>query len=277
LQLRKNTAMKSRQFFLSVIFALLVCVQPNFAQKLSSVKGEKKPVNRSSLTYESNKGDSILYLKGYSVIYSYALGLPRYVFHRLTVDQLITNESRPAVKRSNSFYPYKLPNGQLSATNRDYLKSGYDRGHMVPAGDFVWNKELKNETFYYININPQTPWLNRGIWANMEKRIRDRALSYQEDAYVVTGVVFNTKSGDQIGPRKIQVPVAFFKIVYFNKRNKMFAFLFDNTVESFEGRLSDFQVSVDMLEKITGEDFYDLLENNVEAILEASIENFDDK
>ena len=130
---------------------------------------------------------------------------------------------------------------------------------MVPAGDFLWNKKLKDETFLYTNINPQTAVLNRGIWANLENRIRSKVVKNAEDAYIVTGAVFNSACENKIGPNELCVPVAFFKIVYFERRNSMFAFLFDNTVDNYEGNIAEFQVSVNFIEQITREDFFDLM------------------
>lgn len=268
--------MRSNRYFHSIFFFTFLFAHLGFAQTLSIGEGSRESVSGKHLTYESNKGDSLLYFKGYSVIYSYTYNLPRFVFNLLTVDQLVSNENRLPVKRSNSFYPYTLPNGTLSATNADYSKSGYDRGHMVPAGDFVWNKELKDETFCYVNINPQLPTLNRGIWAIIENRIRDKVLKLSEDAYVVTGVIFNPNNSDHIGLNDICVPVAFFKIVYFEKQNKMFAFIFDNTIDRYVGEIIDFQVTVDFIEKITGEDFFDLIDDVSEARMEAVIENFNE-
>ncbi len=268
--------MRLRRYFLSGLFLTLLFSQSGLAQTLKIGDGNKDTASRKHLAFESNKGDSILYFKGYSVIFSYTYYLPRYVFNLLTVDQLVFNENRPPVKRSNSFYPYTLPNGNLSATNADYSKSGYDRGHMVPAGDFVWNKELKDETFYYVNINPQIPTLNRGIWANLENRIRDKVLKSSENAYVVTGVVFNPEYREQIGPNGMCVPVAFFKIVYFEKQKQMYAFMFDNTIERYVGDITDFQVTVDFIEHITGEDFFDLIDDEIEAKTESVIVKFNE-
>jgi endonuclease G len=271
---QKNTVMRLKLYFHSILIITLFLSQSVLAQTLSIGEGNKGSDKSAHLKFEFNQGDSILYFKGYSVIFSYTNNLPRYVFHLLTVDQLISNENRPPAKRSSSFFPYTLPNGNLSTTNVDYSKSGYDRGHMVPAGDFVWDKELKDETFFYVNINPQIPSLNRGIWANLEKRIRDKVLKLSEDAYVVTGAVFNANYREQIGPNGLCVPVAYFKIVYFEKQNEMFAFMFDNTVEIYAGDIEDFQVTVDFIEKITDEDFFDLLDDNIETQLESDIVKF---
>ena len=51
-----------------------------------------------------------------------------------------------------------------SASNDDYKKSGYDRGHLAPAGDMGWSEQAMKESFYYSNMSPQNPSFNRGIW-----------------------------------------------------------------------------------------------------------------
>lgn len=267
--------MKLRLSLFSLLFTALLSTGL-WAQMPKNVKRSNDTTLNRHMLFESNLGDSIVHMNGYSVIFNYRYRLPNYVFNQLTVDQLVSDESRPPVKRSNSFYPYQLPNGSSSATNSDYSKTGYDRGHMVPAGDFVWNRELKDETFYHININPQKPGLNRGIWANLEARIRDRVMRDREDAHVVTGVIFSPECREKIGTRGMCVPVSFFKLVYFPKSNRMYAFLFDNTVDSFQGDIRDFQISVDLIEQITGEDFFDLLDVGLQAKLESVILRFDD-
>jgi len=268
--------MKSKQSLIKLIL-FIVCI-PNIglAQILQISEGSKDTSRNVHMAFESNKGDSILYYQGYAVIYSYTYNLPRYVFHLLTVDQLTIDSTRIKVKRSNSYRPATLPNGTLSATKADYYKSGYDRGHMVPAGDFVWNKELKDETFCYTNINPQKAVLNRGIWENLENKIRGKVLKYSENAYIVTGAIFNSKCEERIGPDSLCVPVAYFKILYFESKKSMFAFLFDHTVDQYMGEITDFQVTVDEIEQITGENFFDLLDDDFEAKLESVIVKFDD-
>ena len=268
--------MKLRRYFLSFFCFIFCLTHSGSSQVLKPGVGPKLSFNGKHLAFESNKGDSILFYKGYTVVFSYRYNLPLYTFHVLTTEQLIADSIRVPVKRSNSFYPTFLPVGTLSATNIDYSKSGYDRGHMVPAGDFVWDKELKDETFFYTNINPQIPNLNRGIWAHLENQIRSRVLQLVQEAVVVTGVVFNPDCQERIGPNGLCVPVAFFKIVFFEKRNEMFAFLFDNTIDYYQGDLSDFQVTVDFLELITGEDFFDLLDDEREALIESKLIFFND-
>ena len=268
--------MKLKLSLIKLILFAICLPNMGFSQNLQIGAGFKGTTRNVHMAFESNNGDSILYYQGYSVIFSYEYDLPRYGFNLLTVDQLTIDTTRTPVKRSNSYRPVILPNGSLSSTKVDYYKSGYDRGHMVPAGDFVWNKELKDETFFYTNMNPQKAVLNRGTWVNLENRIRNKVLRYAENAYVVTGAIFNPKCEKRIGPDSLCVPVAYFKIVYFESKKSMFAFLFDHTVEQYVGDITDFQVPVDAIELITGEDFFDLLDDELEAKMESVIIKFYD-
>ena len=64
----------------------------------------------------------------------------------------------------------KVPSG--SAKPSDYIKSGYDRGHLCPAADMAHSAEAMEETFLMSNISPQLPVFNRGIWKSLEKLVR---------------------------------------------------------------------------------------------------------
>ena len=48
-----------------------------------------------------------------------------------------------------------------SANNKDYLKSGFDRGHLANAEDFAFDCEMERCTFSYYNCLPQHQKLNR--------------------------------------------------------------------------------------------------------------------
>ena len=49
-----------------------------------------------------------------------------------------------------------------SADWRNYRGSGYDRGHLCPAGDRRFSEQAYNETFYTSNISPQDTYFNAG-------------------------------------------------------------------------------------------------------------------
>lgn len=167
------------------------------------------------------------------------------------------------VGRTNNFREDKMV-ASGSAKPSDYVKSGYDRGHLCPAGDMTQSVEAMSETFYMSNMSPQIPGFNRGIWKSLEEQVRKWGKA--ERIYVVTGPVFKDEKG-KIGESGVTVPGYYYKIVYSPARNQMIAFVLPN--EKSEKRFSDHVVSVDSVERMTGIDFFehmpDTLENRLEA------------
>lgn len=105
----------------------------------------------------------------------------------------------------------------------DYFRSGYDRGHMVPAADAKISQQAMDETFFLTNIAPQVgEGFNRHYWAYVEDFCR-RLTSNFEDVYVFTIPLYlPTKHADGkwrttyevIGnPPSIAVPTHFAKVI----------------------------------------------------------------
>ena len=68
----------------------------------------------------------------------------------------------------------------------DYFRSGYDRGHMVPAADAKFSQPAMDETFLLTNIAPQVGvGMNRDYWAHTEDFVRRLTQSFA-DLYVFT-------------------------------------------------------------------------------------------
>ncbi|NRT16075.1 endonuclease G [Flavobacterium sp. 28A] len=153
-----------------------------------------------------------------------------------------------------------------SADWRNYKRSGYDKGHLCPAGDMEFSKSAYDDTFYTSNISPQNHDFNGGIWNRLEQKVRYWAQRY-DGVYVVTGGVLKNTS-KTIGTEKVVVPDFFYKIILdeSNGKYKMIAFLIPNVKSNKP--LYDFVVSVDSIEKMTGIDFFPKLEDAVENNLE---------
>lgn len=172
-------------------------------------------------------------------------------------------------ERSNKFKKDTLVTTG-SALPEDYTKSGYDRGHLCPAADMRWNKEAMNETFYMSNMSPQVPGFNRGIWKQLEEQVRNWVL--QDDTlFICTGPILRNGLNTIGRKNKVSVPEQFYKIIldYTQPEIKMIAFLMDN--ESSKDQLEDFVVKTDMIEELTGIDFFPELPDSIEAILESRI------
>ena len=74
--------------------------------------------------------------------------------------------------RHDAFMPDPEVPYTKSATTNDYKNSGWNRGHMAPAGDMKWSEQAMKESFYLSNICPQNKNLNSGIWKDLEEQVR---------------------------------------------------------------------------------------------------------
>lgn len=147
----------------------------------------------------------------------------------------------------------------------DYASSGYDRGHMCPGGDCNWNDKGRDETFLLSNMCPQNPNLNRGDWKEIEIACRKWAQKYGS-IYIVCGpIFFKSQEHERIGPNKIPVPEAFFKVVLCpdSLSPKGIGFICRNTDGN---RKKDFYVnSIKQVERVTGYRFFVHLDDSIKS------------
>lgn len=169
--------------------------------------------------------------------------------------------------RTNDFRPDSLVKVGTADKN-DYLMSGYDRGHLAPSADFRWSKRALSESYFYSNMSPQRPELNREKWADLEDFIRTYVLSSNEPVFVVTGGVL-TDSLKYIGiDKKISVPKYYYKVVadLEGSDKKAIAFIMRNGVNTYP--VISYAVSVDSVEALTGLDFFPKLDDTLETRIE---------
>jgi endonuclease G len=160
-----------------------------------------------------------------------------------------------------------------SATLKDYYRSGYDRGHLAPAGDMKFSEEAMSESFYMSNMSPQKPAFNRGIWRELEEEVRELAVE-NGSLFVITGPVFGEQV-KKIGESGVSIPKAYYKVLldYTEPEVKAIAFLLAN--EGSKKDVYEFAVTVDSVEAVTNIDFFpalpDLEENMLESQFNASL------
>lgn len=167
--------------------------------------------------------------------------------------QLLRENSGKSLTRSDRFLvDPRVSTG--SANNKDYLKSGYDRGHLAPAADFGWSVQAMNESFYYSNMSPQIPSFNRGVWKRLETQVRNWA-SIDSCIYIVTGPILSDNL-PSIGPNAVSVPNAYYKVVldYYSNSPKGIGFIIPN--EASTNSLKDFAMTIEDVEKFTGINFF---------------------
>ena len=204
----------------------------------------------------------VIHHEGYSLSYSEPHEQAEWVAYELKKNHLSnSNFKRPYFEIDKA-----VKTG--AADWRNYKNSGYDRGHLCPAGDRKYSKYAHDETFLTSNISPQRNDFNSGVWNRLEQKVRYWASKY-DGVFVVTGGILK---GDMktIGDEKVAVPNHFYKVLIDTNTGdtKMIAFLMPH--KNSKEPLYEFVVSVDSLEAITGIDFFHELEDTLENKLEAS-------
>lgn len=178
------------------------------------------------------------------------------------------NETEGTIGRSNKFWTDTELNG--CPDTRDYSRSGYDRGHMCPAGEQKWSDEAMHHSFVMANICPQKHELNTGAWKTLEDK--ERIWAKRDSAIViVAGPIYDSSDKEIIGQNKVRVPSAFFKVLLAPYATPMRAIGFVYPNMKCEGNMASYAVTVDDVEKMTGFDFFaalpDDIENDIESVV----------
>ncbi|SDI10105.1 endonuclease G [Winogradskyella thalassocola] len=206
--------------------------------------------------------NQIIHHKNYSLSYSEPHEQAEWVAYELKASHISSiNHKRPYFEIDNA-----VKTG--AAHWRNYKKSGYDKGHLCPAGDRRFTQEAHDETFLTSNISPQEHKFNAGVWNRLEQKVRYWAKK-NDGIFVVTGGVL--KNGlKTIGDEDVSVPNQFYKIILDNTNGKIKVLAFIVNHEDSDLPLYKFVVSVDEVEALTGIDFFPELEDSIENKLEAS-------
>ncbi len=183
----------------------------------------------------------------YTTTFSESLRIPVVVKWWLTREMLKCSHH---IKRTNKFTADPQLK-QYTSLNKDYAKSGYDRGHNMPAEDNRCSKTGMKECFYYSNMCPQIPKLNRGAWKSLETCCRTLAKQY-DSVLVWCGSVCT--SGKTIGKDKVAVPDYCWKIVYVKKTGEEHAYSFRNDTSEAKP-IVNYEVSADSVGHLSGMNF----------------------
>ena len=237
----------------------------NTTQEIIRESNKQADTSRMEIPLMNKEQGQIIQRTGYTLSYHAKHKTPQWVAWELTKEETRGNE-----ERTNEFQPDPDVMGAKVVTY-DYSHSGYDRGHMAPAGDMKWSKKAMQESFYMSNICPQDHNLNTEDWNDLENKSREWARRYGK-VYIVCGPIYNGTRNEYIGDHRVKVPDAFFKVILINHDRKQAAlgFYFEN--KAGERPLSEYLVSVDKLEDMTGLDFFSALPDEIENRLEKEIQ-----
>ena len=201
--------------------------------------------------------------EGFTVDFNQENKTPNYVawiLHR--------HETEGASARSNKFWTDTEIEG--CPETRDYTRSGYDRGHMCPAGEQKWSETAMHHSFVMANICSQKHELNTGAWKTLEDK--ERMWAKRDSALViVAGPIYDSSDSETIGKNKVRVPSAFFKVLLAPYAEPMRAIGFVYPNMKCEGNMQAYSMSVDDVEKMTGMDFFSALPDDIEDKVESTV------
>ena len=176
----------------------------------------------------------------------------------------------------------------------DYTHSGYARGHLAPfavmGGDrdtdslrANLDEEISDEddeltvfqANYMSNMAPQHQTAFNGaggVWFKLERWIQDTLVRDDSmNVWVFAGSIFGPGETERIGPdNDIAVPPVFYKMVITQEDEgdrRVLAFLLPHH-RVRHGEIEDYLVSVDIIEALTGLDFFSELDDDQESELE---------
>lgn len=260
--------MKKKQIYSIIAVLILIGIYAydhylNKEEKIVIVDDGKEPKeNTNDYFLPTSTTGQIVHHQNYSLSYSEPYEQAEWVAYELKASHLSsTNHKRPYFEIDKAV--------KTGAANwRNYKNSGYDRGHLCPAGDRRFTKEAHDETFLTSNISPQEHEFNAGVWNRLEQKVRYWARK-NDGIFVVTGGVLK-KGLKTIGDEDVAVPNQFYKVILDNNNGtiKVLAFLMNHKDSNLP--LYKFVVSVDEVEGLTGIDFFPELDDSIEHKLEAS-------
>ncbi len=233
---------------------------------------------------------------GYVLCYDAARRVPDWVAYR------VEPEFRDTPKREGKYKSFRTdPDVSNPVKNSNYnglfSSRGYARGHLAPyavmggdrdddgllaADDDPEDNQTIFQANFMSNIAPQHHHQfngSGGLWFKLERFIQDELVDDQElTVWIYAGTVFGAGTPEMVGPNDdIQVPPMFYKIVTWIDPDVdepvFLAFLFPHQ-RSSHGDIEDFLVSIDVIEALTGHDFFADLADDVENAVE-DVDTFD--
>jgi endonuclease G len=239
----------------AALFAVVLAVGPGLTAAAAPsacpehfFEGQSPDLLNPKLTAETTE----LCFSAFSAEHSGVTRTPLWVAEHLTAARILAARQLP---RQGSFHAERsLPAGQ-GAQLSDYVRSGYDRGHMAPNGDMP-TPMSQAESFSLANMIPQAPHLNRVLWEGIESSVRDWAVR-EGEVYVVTGPIYQGEQLQALQGR-VLVPTLVFKAVYDPVQRRAGAYLTHNTDDSgYE------EISIAQLTRMTGIDVFPSLSHSV--------------
>lgn len=250
-----------------LIFVLVACqTTKKTSESLQTSTGLSGPIR-------SLPDDSIwLDHQFFRILYSTSRNIAYFSEYTLTAQDL----AEAHVERANSFRadPLLIERGLPAVSKNDYARSGYDRGHLAPSGDFRRSHEAEDSTNVMSNMVPQSPGLNRNVIKTLEEKVRTWA-TCEEKIHIVTGPVLEDGLESlKTSKTPLPIPRRTFKAVYdLTPPHKTIAFLLSQQ-DGKKEVLSERTTTVRDLEKIIGLDLFAHIADSAEYEATADLESW---
>lgn len=207
--------------------------------------------------------------------------------NRWTCYQMYESVAEKKGKRRDTFKPDTDIPAKYRSELKDYVSSGYSRGHLCPSNDRVCSAVANNQTFYLTNMQPQLQGHNGGVWAGLEQRIKDgwfykKGTSEKkcDTLYIVKAATIDKKA-DIIGYTKQNVPNVNHLII--PKYFYMALLSYDCATHKYRAMgiwsphvatksVTEY-ITIDELEKRTGIDFFCNLPDDIETQVESTLDS----
>lgn len=223
---------------------------PEVATKESqATPTEDEEAQQMSLMKVSPKNEILLDHKYFKVSYNQEHMLPNWVSYNLYASNL----KKGIAKRRDKFFadPTLISMKAAYAKPTDFNGKIYDRGHLAPSEDFIWDQNANDETFVMSNMTPQKKKLNRGAWKSLETKVRNWACT-EKELKVISGPILDKDL--KKFKSNVSIPQKFFKIVIDETPpKKAIAFIFDQDDKKFI--MDNEAVSMAEAENLSGTQF----------------------
>lgn len=202
-----------------------VISKQTFKQHKPSNNEVISPVKQDDFAFYMNKQkcDQVIDQQVFKICYDYKHKSAKYVAYTLSG----SNVNAANIKERGKFYTEDSLPAQYRTKTADFIKTGYDRGHLANDASFDYDEKAMRKTYTMANIVPQSPNLNEKTWIKAEKYERDMAIKFG-NVNVVNAVIYD-ENPPVIGRKQnLFVPKAFWKKIYNTKSNFAKCFIYEN-------------------------------------------------
>jgi endonuclease G len=180
----------------------------------------------------------------FTILYDTVLKVPFTTQYELDSRYLVS-----VVPRSATFKKDSLISPLIQFGDKDYLNSGYDKGHLFNDKDNRWSKKAEKECMLYTNVAPQNKAFNEHLWEAVEECERDSVSKYGHLS-CYTGCLYDPS------PKRIHnmpIPRVYWKVILY--KGSFLAAWEGNNVTPKSFNPTTILVSKDSIEKETGLNF----------------------